>query len=372
MNIQNQSYASHLIYSKSIFMRKLNLFLLLACLLPGIISAQTLDRNCATTDYLEIQMQQDPSLQLRMEQIERFTQDYVNRSQQSGQRVNGVLTIPVVVHIVYRNSTENLSLAQIQSQIDILNEDFRRTNSDADNVWSQAADTEIEFCLATVDPNGNATSGITRTSTRKRSFSYNNDGVKFNSSGGIDAWPAGDYMNMWVCNLGSGLLGYAQFPGGAAATDGIVIDYAYFGDTGTATAPYDLGRTATHEVGHYLGLRHIWGDGPCGADDFVSDTPESDASNGGCAIGHVSCGSVDMVQNYMDYSYDACMNLYTAGQTTRMRAYFDVAVQIVQHVLLLVVVMQLQVFLIAIPLKARKILSSTFHGTLPQVPIAIQ
>ncbi|MEL7534823.1 MAG: M43 family zinc metalloprotease [Bacteroidota bacterium] len=304
-------------------MRKLNLFLLLACLLPGFLAAQTLDRNCATTEYLELQMQQDPSLQMRMDQIERFTQDYVNEAQQSGQRVSGVISIPVVVHVVYRNTTENISDAQIQSQLDVLNEDFRRTNSDADNVWSQADDVEIEFCLATVDPSGNSTTGITRTSTRKRSFSYSNDGVKFNSSGGKDAWPAADYMNMWVCNLGSGLLGYAQFPGGAAATDGIVIDYAYFGNTGTATFPYDLGRTATHEVGHYLGLRHIWGDGPCGVDDFVSDTPESDASNGGCAIGHVSCGSVDMVQNYMDYSYDACMNLFTLGQGTRMRSYFD-------------------------------------------------
>lgn len=276
-------------------------------------------QRCHTTEYMEELINKNPAVLDRMNQIEEHTARHIHHEDGN---TRAVITIPTVVHVVYRSSSQNISDAQIQSQIDILNEDFRRMNADADNVWSQAADVEIEFCLASVDPSGNPTTGITRTSTKKRSFSYNNDGVKFASSGGKDAWPAGSYMNMWVCDLGSGLLGYAQFPGGPAATDGVVIDYAYFGDIGTATAPYGLGRTATHEVGHYLNLRHIWGDGGCGVDDFVSDTPESDASNGGCAIGHVSCGSVDMVQNYMDYSYDACMNLFTAGQTSRMRALF--------------------------------------------------
>ena len=135
-------------------------------------------------------------------------------------------------------------------------------------------------------------------------------------------WDPSSYLNIWVCNLGSGLLGYAQFPGGNPATDGVVCDYAYFGTIGTATFPFDEGRTCTHEVGHYLNLRHIWGDGGCSVDDFVSDTPTSDGPNYGCALGHVSCGSTDMVQNYMDYSDDGCMNLYTAGQAARMNALF--------------------------------------------------
>ena len=233
-----------------------------------------------------------------------------------------VITIPVVFHVLYANSTQNISDAQIQSQLDILNEDFRRTNSDQDNVWeSVAADTEIEFCLASFDPDGAPTNGILRVPTSVSSFG-SNDAMKFSSQGGSDAWPASDYLNYWVCNLSGGLLGYAQFPGGSAATDGVVCGYQYTGNIGTASAPFDLGRTGTHEVGHWLNLRHIWGDGPCGADDFVSDTPESDGANYGCALGHTSCGTTDMVQNYMDYSDDACMNVFTEGQKQRMRALF--------------------------------------------------
>ena len=146
--------------------------------------------------------------------------------------------------------------------------------------------------------------------------------MKFTSQGGSDAWPAADYMNFWVCDLGASLLGYAQFPGGPADTDGIVCNYTATGNIGTAQAPFDLGRTATHEVGHYLNLRHIWGDGGCGASDFVDDTPDSDSPNYGCALGNVACGTEDMVQNYMDYSDDACMNLFTQGQSDRMNALF--------------------------------------------------
>ena len=137
-----------------------------------------------------------------------------------------------------------------------------------------------------MDPNGNATSGITRTSTTVNGFGTN-DAVKFDAQGGKDAWPAGEYLNFWVCNIGGGILGYAQFPGGSLATDGVVNGYQYTGTIGTATAPFDLGRTATHEVGHWLNLRHIWGDGGCGIDDFVADTPESDAPNYGLSLIHI-------------------------------------------------------------------------------------
>ncbi len=289
-------------------------------LLFSFLALVSLDaqRNCGSHEHMLQQIQDDPNMAKRMESIQKQTNKYL----ENPQRLNGtVITIPVVVHVVWKTNAQNVSDAQIQSQLDVLTDDFRRLNADADNTWSQAADAEIEFCLATVDPDGNATTGIQRRKTNKPSFSAN-DFMKFNNKGGIDAWPADDYLNFWVCNLGSGLLGYAQFPGGADATDGVVVDYAYFGTIGTATAPFDLGRTATHEVGHWLNLRHIWGDGGCNVDDFVSDTPVSDASNGGCAIGHVSCGTVDMVQNYMDYSDDACMNLFTEGQSDRMDALF--------------------------------------------------
>ncbi len=299
--------------------RILPAFLLM--LLTGMIqhgSAQ--ERTCGSMEYLEHQISENPLRLNALQAIEDHTNAILSGAARSG--VTGVVTIPVVVHVVYNNTAENISDAQILSQITVLNKDFRRTNSDANGTWPQAADSEIEFCLATVDPNGNPTTGITRTSTSTTAFAAN-DNMKRNSTGGKDAWPAGSYLNLWICDLSGGLLGYAQFPGGAAATDGVVIDYQYIGTIGTATAPFNLGRTATHEVGHWLNLRHIWGDGGCSVDDFVSDTPASDGPNYGCAPSTVSCGTVDMVQNYMDYSDDGCMNLYTAGQKARMRALFD-------------------------------------------------
>ncbi len=282
-------------------------------------SASFAQRNCGAMDYLEMQMQNDPKRASKLEAIDRHADEV---SENGFRIVNGVVTIPVVVHVIYNTASENISDAQVLSQIDVLNKDFRRLNVDADNTWPQAADSEIAFCMASVDPNGNPTNGITRTSTGVTAFGTN-DQMKFNSSGGKDAWPAGNYLNIWVCDISGGILGYAQFPGGAASTDGVVIDYQYYGTIGTATAPFNLGRTATHEVGHWLNLRHIWGDGPCNVDDGVADTPTSDAANYGCPIGHISCSTVDMVQNYMDYTDDACMNLFTSGQKTRMRALFE-------------------------------------------------
>ncbi len=291
--------------------------LLLTALL--VLGSAWSQRTCGSMDVLEAQLEEDPKRAVKMEQIE----DHLRDLELSGSReVNGVVAIPVVVHVLYNTTSENISDAQILSQITVLNDDFRRTNSDADETWSQAADSEIEFCMASSDPEGNATNGIVRTATSVSAFGTN-DAMKSSSSGGADAWPAGDYLNVWVCDISGGILGYAQFPGGAASTDGIVIDYQYFGTIGTASAPFDLGRTATHEVGHWLNLRHIWGDGNCNADDFVTDTPSSDGANYGCATGHVSCQTTDMVENYMDYSDDACMNLYTAGQKNRMRALFE-------------------------------------------------
>ena len=298
-----------------------NTITLLFCFLFSF-AALAQQRNCSSMENLEYRKQQNPLLESKMLQIEAYTQAKIQQMQEN--RITGsIISIPVVVHVIYSNSNENISDAQIQSQIDVLNEDFRRTNSDANNTWSQAADTQIEFCLASVDPSGNATNGITRKSSSTSSWGTN-DAMKKSSQGGVNPWDASQYLNMWVCNIGGGILGYAQFPGGSASTDGVVIGPNYFGssDKGSGfylSSPFNLGRTTTHEVGHFLNLRHIWGDGGCSVDDFVSDTPTSDAANYGCATSHVSCGSTDMVQNYMDYSDDSCMNLYTQGQKDRMR-----------------------------------------------------
>ena len=240
-----------------------------------------------------------------------------------------VITIPVVVHVVWNTNTQNISEAQIQSQIDVLNNDFRRTNIDqimTPNIWQDiAADCEIEFCLATIDPNGSATTGITRTQTTQGSFSIMSDNVKSSSSGGIDPWPQDNYLNIWVCNLGGGLLGYATPPSSwSNPNDGVVIGYNYFGTTGALSAPYNKGRTATHEIGHWLNLEHIWGDNNCG-NDQVSDTPKQQEENYGVpSFPHNpnSCNTTnasgDMFMNYMDYTNDAVMNLFTEGQKTRM------------------------------------------------------
>ncbi len=303
-------------------MKKPIILSFLAILCSGILFAQ--ERNCASMENLEYRKSIDSTLEQKMLQIEEFTSQKMAQMNQSSQKISGdIITIPVVVHVLYRNSTENISEAQIQSQLDVLNEDFRRTNTDADNTWSQTADTQIEFCLSKVDPNGNATSGITRKSTTRRDWGTSDD-MKRSTSGGINPWNTSEYLNMWIVPQmlnaqGGTILGYAQFPGGAAATDGCVMSYNYFGRTGAVSAPFDGGRTTTHEIGHFLNLRHIWGDSNCG-NDFVSDTPTHQTSNGGCPTGRTSCGSLDMYQNYMDYTNDSCMNLFTTGQKNRMRS----------------------------------------------------
>jgi len=262
---------------------------------------------------------------------------------------SGVITIPVVVHIVYNTNApqENISSTQIDAQIQVLNEDFRRLNADAVKTplgfRYVAADTEFEFKLATVDPNGNATTGITRTATSVNGFSQNND-VKFTSSGGHDTWDAQRYLNIWVCNLIdpvyplTNILGYSTFPQDLATNpnlDGVVIKYTCFGVGGHTLSPYNKGRSTTHEVGHWLDLRHLWGDPPfvynisCAYDDGVADTPPQYEPTYGCSVYPKKDPCTQMIytgimfMNYMDYTDDACKNLFTQGQKNRMRALFD-------------------------------------------------
>jgi hypothetical protein len=246
------------------------------------------------------------------------------------------IVIPVVVHVVFKDASQNISDAQIQSQIEVLNRDYMRANSDISGVpsmfTSSIGNPRLQFKLATRDPQGNATTGITRTQTDRDSFDSegpNKDFMKFAAKGGHDAWNRDQYLNLWVCRLAptsaGQVLGYGTFPGEAADVDGVVIMFTAFGTSGTAAAPFNLGRTLTHEVGHWLNLFHIWGDdsGSCTGSDQVEDTPNQGDFSLGCpnpATPPSSCGVKNMTVNYMDYSEDACMFMFTAGQVARIEA----------------------------------------------------
>ncbi len=283
-------------------------------------------------ENLAQQLQQDPTMLQRMEAIERHTEQY-----QRGDNVQfrSVITIPVVFHIVHNGdavgTNENLSEAIILAQLQQLNQDFRKLNSDANLVPSLFqglhADTEIEFCLAQRRPDGTATNGINRIQTSSASWTRTQIESNLKPS---SIWDRNQYLNVWSVVFGGGdasLLGYAQFPGGSASTDGVVVLWSSVGSVATPNPSggnYARGRTLTHEVGHWLNLRHIWGDANCG-NDLVSDTPVHQTSNGGCPTfpktNTCSGGPwTEMTMNYMDYTFDACMYMFTAGQGTRMRA----------------------------------------------------
>ncbi len=293
-------------------------------------------RACGTMPIYHSMLESDPSFRSRLFELENFTRTRRSLRLAPG-REGGPITIPVVVHIVLPEPN-NVSDAQVQGQIDVLCDDFRGRNADRANVpaaWAGlAADTMIEFTLATIAADGSGTNGITRTSTDKDRFFSEDEDVKFNATGGRDAWDTTRFLNMWVCNIESRrqgpLLGYGQFPGGQVETDGVVIDVSAFGTTGTAQAPFNLGRTATHEVGHFLNLYHIWGAGDlptCSDTDFVEDTPNQLGPNERTpAFPSISCGNGpdgDMFMNYMDYVFDAAMFMFTHQQASRMQATLD-------------------------------------------------
>lgn len=275
-------------------------------------------RKCAADEILQVQLKGDAALRDRMNKIEEFTRRVMENPTAYRLLSNGIIEIPVVVNVLYRTAAQNVSAEQIQSQIDVLNKDFSATNTDY-NLTStynsvKSGDVGVRFVL----------DQVIRKSTTKRSWQLN-DAMKKSSQGGIDPTSPTTKLNLWVCNLTSGYLGYAQFPGGSSVTDGVVIDDNAFGTTGSAAAPFNKGRTATHEVGHWMNLRHIWGDATCG-NDQVSDTPLHNTANYGCpAAGHRSTCSgtpVEMTMNYMDYTDDACMYMFTLLQKERMLAVF--------------------------------------------------
>jgi hypothetical protein len=290
------------------------------------LNAQQFNR-CSSYDYMQQQIANEPLLQNRVNAYEAECAQ-AQLDHPNGYQSRAICLIPVVVHVVYQNATENISNNRIYEQIAVLNADYRKLNSDASNIpaaWQGiAADCEIMFCLAARDPNGNWTDGIERTSTTVGTFGTDDD-IKSFATGGADAWDSDVYLNLWVGDLGSMLLGYAQFPGFDPETDGVVIHYRYFGKTG-ASAPFNKGRTATHEVGHWLGLRHIWGDDSgCNGNDLVSDTPnQADETYGTIAPNTVITDNCSpsapgvMWCNYMDYTDDGSMYFFTQGQKTRM------------------------------------------------------
>ncbi len=262
------------------------------------------------------------------------------RSTQAEQQT--IYKIPVVFHVIHDGSNvgfgTNISDEKIFEQVRILNEDFRRTNSDATETLSEfvdvAADTQIEFVLAKQDPEGLPTNGIVRTRGSKDAYASNEEQLLMSQS----YWPHNDYLNIYVTDISGNFLGYAQFPfsnlPGIAPelenyqlTDGLVLDYVWVGNNTATGGEFDsYGRTATHEIGHWLGLRHTWGDvNNCSLDDFCEDTPEESRSASDCELNKSSCGSVDMVQNYMNYAYDVCMNLFTTCQRERMRTVLELS-----------------------------------------------
>jgi hypothetical protein len=283
-------------------------------------------RECASSAYIDQLKSADPVFAAKITEIENFVRRQKMTAKESELEAPKVIIIPVVVHVLYKTPAQNISDEQIKTQIEALNRDFRRKNADTLNTpvrfRSLAADVQIEFALATADDKGRATNGIIRKATNVTRW-IADDKIKFSSQGGDDAWDSRYYLNFWIGDLGT-LLGYSSQPGAAAEKDGVVVSYTTFG-TINVSSPYDLGRTATHEVGHWLGLKHIWGESYCG-DDLVDDTPKQGNFTSGCPnTFRSSCSNGemgDMYMNYMDFTNDACMNLFTTGQKERMLSFF--------------------------------------------------
>jgi len=290
-------------------------------------------RNCGTDEYNAQLLIDNPNM-MGGEAFERQMAPKIaeiKRQLQSGSAARVLqFTIPVVVHVIHNGEPigvgANISDAQVISQIQVLNEDFRRmVGTNGFNSDPNGADVEVEFCLAKQNPDGCVSNGIDRVDMSAVSTTWSGPG------GNTDTvlkpatfWDASQYMNMWSVNFSnSSLLGFAQFPGGPANTDGVVSNYTYFGsnDAPGVTIPgsFNLGRTMTHEVGHYLALFHTF-QGGCGGGDQCADTPAVDSPNFGCPTTHMSCGDLDMVRNYMDYTDDSCMNVFTNDQKARVIA----------------------------------------------------
>ncbi|MEZ4827180.1 MAG: M43 family zinc metalloprotease [Bacteroidia bacterium] len=315
------------------------ILLALIVLISQHAQAQQQVVRCATLEADQLFREAYPEAGTRQD-----FEDWVQQQIAFSPPVEGaILTIPVIVHVIHNGepvgSGTNISWTQIASQIDVLNEDYRRIlGTPGYNSHPDGADIEIEFCLATIDPDSNslAEQGVERIHRNDLALNappYTVGYCKANIQPQT-FWDPNRYMNIWTVDLANDYLGYAQLPNastlsdlatsyGPASTDGVVIRPTSFGRTGNLVAPYDKGRTLTHEIGHWLGLWHIWGDGNCSVDDYCSDTPTAEGPNYGCPVNHFSCGSRDMSENYMDYTDDYCMNIFTNCQKIRMRTVMD-------------------------------------------------
>jgi len=311
-------------------MKKYLSFLLLALLVCclNFVVTPSYGQECGTASYFKTIQSLYPELLEKRAKMEQQIKE-----QQGKYAVTGLITIPVVIHVVFNNAAENISDDQIYESLAVLNEDFRTYNQGITAVNAAfrplISDIEIQFCLASVDPNGDPTSGITRTATTHGPFpvpasTIAFDDVKHASAGGADAWDTDDYLNMWICDI-SGAGGYAVYPGTSPADqDGIVIQFLN-------NASFERGRVMTHEVGHWLNLIHIWGDDhddpdTCSGTDEVADTPNAALPNGGCPnFPLISCTNGldgDLFYNHMDYTDSDCRVMFSSGQRDRMRAQF--------------------------------------------------
>lgn len=303
--------------------------ILIGCLVGLLSSSGLWAQRCVSQERLAAYLQQHSDAEAARADLENFIQ------LQQAVQTRSTIDIPVVFHVVWNTAEENISDEQILSQLEVLNRDFRRTNNSAGLIpslfQSLAADMELNFCLARRSPDGASTNGILR---RQTSFPFMGDriangrkSVCYTAEGGSDAWDTGRYVNVWVARR-QFFPAEASFPGmGAAAEDGIIISPPFVGTTGSAASnqPYHLGRTLTHELGHYFNLYHLWGPGQTGSctqSDEVADTPLQSRSYLGECPTHpqISCGSADMFMNFMNYTDDACMAMFSNGQKNRVWA----------------------------------------------------
>lgn len=309
------------------------LFLIAATLLTFNVTAQI---RCATSILEKKALLQNPKLRTEFESWMKKKVDELQQRDNSRAKTTATYVIPVVVHILHNGepvgSGTNIPVAQVTSQIKVLNEDYKRLNADAANTPAEflpvASSIDIQFVLAKRDPDGLPTTGITRTLAAKNGFTIDDNTLIKSQS----YWPAEDYLNIWVVNLTDSHLGFAQFPQTSLqgtippfdrTTDGVVIHYRAFGSIADGAfnllTKYNKGRTATHEIGHFLSLLHTFGDGGCSSTDFVADTPGQSDETLSCPSSPVTqCSHHVMFQNYLDYTDDACMNIFTAGQIARV------------------------------------------------------
>ncbi|PWN63038.1 zinc metalloprotease [Chryseobacterium phosphatilyticum] len=290
-------------------------------------NATDLKRICPSEEMRQEALQKDPTLRQKVAEIEAQASRFANDVKFGKVLADGSVEIPVIVNVIYRTAAENVSDARIAEQIDVLNADYAGTNSDVSKIPTEfqgvkAGDVKVKFRLVNT-----IRKSTTKTEWRSTSTTTNKN-MKRASTGGIDATNPTNYFNIWIVGTMPSptgeILGYATFPESAGTwEDGVVLGSRFVGKTG-ASSPFNLGRTATHEVGHYLGLRHIWGDANCG-DDLIADTPTQTTNNVGKPTYPLynTCYGVKrsvMFMNYMDYSDDDTLYMFTAGQKTKMQS----------------------------------------------------